>query len=196
MILLKQSTSTTRRFGPFLDETDGKTQETALSIAQADIRLSKAGGAFAQSNDVGGATHDEKGWYYLTLDATDTATLGSLEVNIHVTGALPVWKEFMVVPANVYDSLVAGTDYLDAATVEVGSTAQTSIADAILKRDWTGMTGEASRSILNALRFLRNKWSISGTTLTVTKEDDSTSAWTAALTATAGADPITEIDPT
>lgn len=196
MIILKQSTSTTRRFGPFLDEDDGKTQETSLTITQSDIRLSKVGGAFAQSNNTSGATHDEKGWYYLTLDATDTATLGSLEVNIHVTGALPVWKEFMVVPANVYDSLVAGTDYLDAATVEVGSTAQTSIADAILKRDWTGMTGEASRSILNALRFLRNKWSISGTTLTVTKEDDSTSAWTAALTATAGADPITEIDPT
>jgi hypothetical protein len=68
-------------------------------------------------------------------------------------------------------------------------------ADALLKRDWTAVTGEAARSILNALRFLRNKWSISGGTLTVTKEDDTTSAWTAALTTNASADPVVSSDP-
>lgn len=68
-------------------------------------------------------------------------------------------------------------------------------ADALLKRDMSAVTGESARSPLNALRFLRNKWSISGTTLTVTKEDDSTSAWSATVTATAGADPITGSDP-
>jgi hypothetical protein len=66
---------------------------------------------------------------------------------------------------------------------------------AILKTDWTGITGEADRSVLNALRFLRNKWSITGTTLTVRKEDDSTSAWTSALTTDAAAAPITASDP-
>ena len=70
------------------------------------------------------------------------------------------------------------------------------IADAILKRDWSGLTGEASRSLLNALRFLRNKWSVSGSTLTVTKEDDATTAWTATLTSDVGADPVTGSDPT
>ena len=69
-------------------------------------------------------------------------------------------------------------------------------ADALLKRDLSTVTGEADRSPLNAIRFLRNKWSISGTTLTVTKEDDSTTAWTATVTATPGADPITGNDPT
>ena len=58
------------------------------------------------------------------------------------------------------------------------------------------MSGEASRSLLNAARFLRNKWSISGTTLTVTEEDDTTAAWTAALTTSGSADPITAFDPT
>lgn len=71
----------------------------------------------------------------------------------------------------------------------------TSIADALLKRDLSAVTGEAVRSVINAMRFLRNKWSISGTTLTVTKEDDATAAWTATLTATAGANPITAKDP-
>ena len=69
-------------------------------------------------------------------------------------------------------------------------------ADSLLKRDLSALAGEAARSLLNAIRFLRNKWSISGTTLTVTKEDDSTTAWTATLTATPGADPITGNDPT
>lgn len=67
-------------------------------------------------------------------------------------------------------------------------------ADALLKRDWTSVTGEAGRSVLNALRFLRNKWSIAAGTLTVTKEDDSTSAWTGAVSTTAG-DPASGIDP-
>jgi hypothetical protein len=71
-----------------------------------------------------------------------------------------------------------------------------SIADALLKRDWTGVTGEAARSVLNALRALRNKVSVSGSTMTVNKEDDSTSAWTASVTTDAAADPITSVDPT
>jgi hypothetical protein len=69
------------------------------------------------------------------------------------------------------------------------------VADAIFKRDWSAITGEAARSALNALRFLRNKWSIAAGTLTVTKEDDSTTAWTAAVTTNAAADPVTASDP-
>lgn len=87
---------------------------------------------------------------------------------------------------------IIGT-YLDEAIS--GIPTATENADALLKRDMSAVTGESARSPLNALRFLRNKWSISGTTLTVTKEDDSTSAWSATVTATAGADPITGSDP-
>lgn len=68
-------------------------------------------------------------------------------------------------------------------------------ADELLKRDWTSVSGEAARSVLNAMRFLRNKWSISGTTLTVTKENDTDSAWTATVTTDAAAEPITGNDP-
>lgn len=69
------------------------------------------------------------------------------------------------------------------------------IVDKLLKRDLSALAGEAARSLLNAVRFLRNKWSLSGTTLTVYKEDDTTSAWTATVTNSAGADPITGSDP-
>lgn len=67
-------------------------------------------------------------------------------------------------------------------------------ADALLKRDWTSVTGEAARSVLNALRFLRNKWTASGGSLTVYKEDDTTTAWSGAVT-TAASDPVSSIDP-
>ena len=69
-------------------------------------------------------------------------------------------------------------------------------ADALLNRDMSAVSDTNSRSPLNALRHIRNKWSVSGTTLTVTKEDDTTTAWTATVTTNAGADPITGSDPT
>lgn len=77
----------------------------------------------------------------------------------------------------------------------ITSAEHTNIADALLKRDMSAVTGESARSPLNAFRFLRNKWSLSGATLTVTKEDDTTSAWTATVTTDAGANPVTGSDP-
>lgn len=68
-------------------------------------------------------------------------------------------------------------------------------ADSLLNRDMSAVSDTNARSPLMALRFLRNKWSIAGTTLTVTKEDDSTSAWTSVVTAAPGADPISGSDP-
>lgn len=68
-------------------------------------------------------------------------------------------------------------------------------ADALLNRDMSAVSDTNSRSPLNALRHIRNKWSVSGTTLTVTKEDDTTSAWTSTLSTNASADPITGSDP-
>ena len=80
--------------------------------------------------------------------------------------------------------------------VVISTTTQNSIADALLKRDWTAVTGEAARSALNALRAIRNRVRINAGTLTVYEEDDATPAWTAPVTTDAAALPITEIDPT
>jgi len=101
---LKQNTAVTVKFGPCLDDTDGKTAETVLSIAQSDIRLTKNGGDIAQSHNNAGATHDELGYYDVPLDETDTNTLGCLEVIIHKAGALPRKEYFYVVTANYWDS--------------------------------------------------------------------------------------------
>lgn len=72
------------------------------------------------------------------------------------------------------------------------------IADAVLNRDMSTGTDSGSptvRTARQALRFLRNKWTVSGGTLTVYKEDDSTTSWTGAVTSDAAADPITANDP-
>lgn len=94
--------------------------------------------------------------------------------------------------------LDTGTDGVVVNAAGLATDAVNEIADGILNRDMSTGTdsGSASvRTVRQALRFLRNKWSISGTTITITKEDDATTSWTAALTGTAGADPITAVDP-
>lgn len=73
-------------------------------------------------------------------------------------------------------------------TLDAGDLNQ--IADAIMKRDWTAITGEASYSLLQALRMLRNKWDTASGTLTVRKEDGTTVAWTRALAVDPAAQPI------
>lgn len=127
---LKQSTAVAVKIGPFVDSTDGVTAETGLTISQADIRLSKNGGNIAQSNNAAGATHDELGYYDVPLDTTDTNTLGTLKVLISESGALPVWQDFMVVPANVWDSLF-GADKLQVHADEItaGLITATALAD-------------------------------------------------------------------
>lgn len=130
---LKQSTAVTLAVGPFVDDTDGKTAETALTLTQADFRLSKNGAAFAQKNDATSGTHMENGYYSVPLNTTDTNTLGTLKLAVNETGALPVWVECMVVPANVWDSLF-GADQLQVHVNEMTAgiiTATVIAADAI-----------------------------------------------------------------
>jgi len=291
---LKQSTSVTVQIGPFLDKTDGVSLEVglgaALDSATTGIRLTKNGATQVDRNDATVPAYTAMGLYAVVLDATDTDTLGTLRIIFEEAATcLPVWQDFMIVPANVYNSFVLGTDVLDVSLTEVNGAAQTATLDTIkaetvlivadtneLQTDWTnagrldlildiiaadtttdipaliataqadldtitgsdGVTlataqalyapnvvvpdaagvvptaienadallnrdmstgtdsGSASvRTVRQALRFLRNKWSIAGTTLTVTKEDDTAASWTAIVSTDAAADPVIGSDP-
>lgn len=157
MIYLRQSTASQEvLLGPFVDSTDGVTAETALTIANTDIKLWVAGATTLASKNSGGATHISNGNYYAVLDATDTATLGSGAIVVQVSGALAVRHAFTILPANVYDSMLLATEWL-------------------------------------AVDPNKVEWSISGATLTVKKQDDTTTAYTKTLTGTAGADPVTAV---
>jgi hypothetical protein len=80
----------------------------------------------------------------------------------------------------------------------IATDAGAEIADAVLNRDMSTGTDSGSTTVRTprqALRFLRNKWAIAAGTLTVYKEDDSTSSWTASVSTDAAADPVIGNDP-
>lgn len=95
--------------GPFVDETDGKTAETALTIANTDIKIWKSGAITLADKNSGGATHISGGIYYAVLDATDTSTIGPLRIFVHVAGALPVVVTCVVLDEAVYDTIFGTT---------------------------------------------------------------------------------------
>lgn len=102
---LKQSTaSQSRLIGPFVDDTDFKTAETGLTIANTDIILRANGTTLANKNS-GGGTHQANGMYSVTWDATDTANVGELFFSVKVAGALQVFGSYVVLEEAVYDAL-------------------------------------------------------------------------------------------
>jgi hypothetical protein len=137
--------------------------------------------------------------------ATTTITINEdWDINPDSTYTLTVWPFEMAggasgtVDANLVS--VNGTtetaDVIEELFATDADTVKNSFADALLKRDWVAVAGEAQRSLLNAVRFLRNRRRIVAGVLNVTEEDDTTVAWTANLTTDANAEPITDIDPT
>lgn len=133
MPFLRQSTTQVVLFGPCLDKTDGVTEETGLTLAQADMRLSKDGGAFAQKSAAGNATHDSDGWYNTTLSTTDTDTVGELRLNVHQpANMLPVWDRWWVIEEAIYDALfgASAVGFDSNQRVDVGAFLGTAVAAA------------------------------------------------------------------
>jgi hypothetical protein len=134
MRFLRQSTASQEiLLGPFVDDTDGKTPETGLTIANTDIKLLVGGATSEASKNSGGATHISGGRYSAVLDATDTATVGILEVSVNATGALPFTKSYYVLEEAVFDALYAASSpgYLQPTTagrtLDVASTGEAGI---------------------------------------------------------------------
>lgn len=176
---LKQSTAVTVKIGPFLDSADGVTVEGSLTVSQADVRLSKNGGDIAQKNESSAATHDELGYYDCALDTTDTNTLGRLLLAVSESGALPVWHTFMVVPANVWDSLF-GADKLQVDVRELDATSLGNIADAVLDEALTepsGVFAWGSATLRNVIAWMgslsRNKLLQTDSAATLRNDADS-----------------------
>ena len=128
MHILKADTTVDIRVGPFVDATDGVTPETGITtLTTADqAELLEHNGA--ATTDISGNTIAAvtgcDGWYDLTLTNTQLDTEGMVTVVIQDASVhLPVFKDFMVVNANVYDALYAAatTDYLQVDTVQISS---------------------------------------------------------------------------
>lgn len=117
MFNIPQSTSYVLVFKAYLSS-DHVTEATGKTIA---ITISKAGGAFGNPNaGATNATEISSGWYKVTLDTTDTGTLGAIAVR----GAVATIDDVGLV-LNVISATTGGATNLDA-TVSSRAT-QTSV---------------------------------------------------------------------
>ena len=152
---LKADTATTIQIGPFVDDTDGTTLEAALTITQADVRISKNGANIASKNDATSCTYDEIGFYSCPINATDTNTEGRLQVIINESGALLVSQSYQVVNDNVYDSLfeVWDTQYLNTWPIGMSAGGLDYVWGEVLAELGAGAPS-ATPSVRDALMFL------------------------------------------
>lgn len=82
------------------------------------------------------------------------------------------------------------TDYVLSSAGEAG------VAAEVLTYNWSAIPDfSADRSTINALRFLRNRWEVSGNKVKIYKENDTTIAWEATAISVASANSIVEFDP-
>lgn len=117
-VFAKQSTAKTFLVGPILDS-DGaaKTDEVVASI-----KVTKNGTVGAADGD-STLTHDHTGHYKYYTDGGDVDTLGEVEFSLNSGTNAMAPVRFNVLPANAYDSLVSGSDYLDTSVVQVAGSA-------------------------------------------------------------------------
>jgi len=152
------------------DAADHIAGKTGLTLT---ITASKNGAAFASITPT--VTERGNGWYSLALTASHTDTVGDLAIRCTGTAADPTDLVVQV-----------------SAAAAVAPTAAT-VADAILARNLAGGS-DGGRTVRDALRVSRNRTEIDAGTLTVYAEDDTTPAWTAAVT-TEARDALKEINP-
>ena len=129
MLYLRADTVTEVTVGPAVAVGDGFTPVTSLVGSTADEFEIVKHGATATTTIAGtlAAITGADGYYALDLSATDTDTEGRLVVLINDDSLiLPIKHEFMVVNANVFDSLfaAAGTDLLQTDLTEIVGVAQ------------------------------------------------------------------------
>ena len=71
------------------------------------IKIWKSGATTLANKNSGGATHISNGVYFATLDATDTDTVGNIEIFIHEAGALTLVFSGYVYEEAIFDALYA-----------------------------------------------------------------------------------------
>lgn len=181
---------------------------TATAIATDAITSAKIAADAITSSELATSAVNEivdAVWDELRADHTTSGTFGQGPASVqgNVTGSVASVTAGVTVTTNNdktdYTIAVGGigatafaAGAVDAAAL--ASDAAAEIADTLLNRDLAGGASGGARNVRNALRVLRNKTAISAGTLTVYQEDDSTSAWTAAVSTAAG-DPVSAIDP-
>jgi hypothetical protein len=158
MRFLRSNTAVRVTVGPFMDKADGVTPETALTVTSCKLTLMVDDGnvptlaldasatASGGSNDMVHVTNDDAGFYDLELTAANLNYVG--RAMLAITDAAthcPVFHEFMILPAMVYDALVLGTDTLQADVTQwLGTAAATPTTAGVPEVDVTHWLGTAA----------------------------------------------------
>lgn len=135
--------------------------------------------------------------YNVNTDAALLATLTAY-VDTEVAAIKAKTDNLPTDPADASDIAALFTalnTLLSTTGVALTAAERNAVADALLGRNVSGGSS-SGRTVKQALHFIRNKWAVLSNTLTVYDTDDVTTSWTAPVTGTPGADPITGIDPT
>jgi hypothetical protein len=147
-----------------------------------------------------------------TVASTANITGGTITTVTNLTNAPTVGDLTAAMKSSVTTAATAATPAVASVTAGVtvavggipsgGNAAAelNNIADATLDRNMatgvdSGTDSTVVRTLRQAVRALRNKVTIAGGVATITKENDTTASWTAAIATTAG-NPISGVDPT
>tara|TARA_R110000868_G_scaffold13161_11_gene61897 strand:- start:324 stop:989 length:666 start_codon:yes stop_codon:yes gene_type:complete len=218
-IKLSESTAARRRIPVLLvDSTDGFTPKTGQTAPT--ITISK-NGATAVSG-AGTFTEVANGVYYYEFTVGEADTLGWIALNVQKATCRQYNAIIQVMAydyavgtnlglSNLNDTITSRMatftytapptaqnvwEYATRTLTSGSSPSATTIADAVLNRklDSTGDGTDTlnERTVRSALRAMRNKVSVASGVMTVTKEDDTATAWTATLSNTANV----TVDPT
>lgn len=136
--------------GAFLNVSD-ISPATGLTIANTDIRILKPGASAEVAKNSGGALHVAGGRYIATFDATDTDTIGNGEINIAMSGALPVRRAFRVLSQARYDQEYGTTAYSTYAGGPVESVTNPVLVQATSVRAALGLTSANLTELLEAI---------------------------------------------
>lgn len=143
----KQNTAKTFLVGPILDA-DGvaKTDEVVGSV-----KVTK-NGTVGAPNSSSTLTHNHTGHYVYAANAGDFDTLGEVEFSLNSGTNAMAPVRFMVIPANVYDAVIAGSDKLEVDAVEISG--DSGAADKLEATLDATESGSVSDSIATAASFV------------------------------------------
>jgi hypothetical protein len=110
----KQSTAATLIVGPILDSTGAEYTSAVIG----DLSISKNGGTLTAMASAATLTHIANGQYTLVTTTGNLDTLGRAQITCNKSTYQMPTVNLMVVPANVYDSMVLGTDALDVSAIQ------------------------------------------------------------------------------
>lgn len=148
MRFLKTNTNTRITVGPFLDKTDGITPEIALTVTDCILNMTVDNAGVPTlvieatsptisggNNDMVHIPNDTAGLYDLELTAAQLNYVGRAFLTITNSAThCPVFHEFTILPAVVYDSIVNGTDNL---VVDLTTAGVDSVLDEVIENTLT-----------------------------------------------------------